>query len=332
MPKPSAVPTWNTDGTNRTTPTGGQIATGIVVGEAANSSRMNYLLNLIGQWLSWIDAGVLTGVSYVASGVITAGGLLTALAGLAVTGAVTISTTLSTGGLATLNSLVVSTTTTLTGALTAAAGSFTTLASSGLSTLNSLVVSTTATITGALTGAAATFSGLITANAGVTAGANQHVTVSGTGQYKRDSNGRFIGAHRAGLIASTTTKNSATVLRTADGLLFTDVSEVNQAVLNIELCPWERLTTIVVYGRNGSSGLFTATLKSRIYSISGAPTAADVDSDSSSGSPGAYSVATLLVSSPTDYTPGEVEVLTIQFDGGGDDVEFHGILIRCDVV
>lgn len=101
MAKPASVPTWNTDGTNRTTPTGGQIATGIASGEAANSSRMNYLLNLIGQWLTWVDAGILTGVSFVSSGIITSGGLLTALAGLAVTGAVTISTTLGVTGLIT---------------------------------------------------------------------------------------------------------------------------------------------------------------------------------------------------------------------------------------
>lgn len=154
MPKPSAVPTWNTDGTNRTTPTGGQIATGIVFGEAANSSRMNYLLNLIGQWLTWLDAGVLTGVSFVASGVITAGGLLTALAGLAVTGAVTISTTLGVTGAATLGSLIV----------TAAA-----------------TVGTTLGVTG-----------LITATAGLTAGANTHVTVSGTGLFKHGSVETFL--------------------------------------------------------------------------------------------------------------------------------------------
>lgn len=39
-------------------------------------------------------------------------------------------------------------------------------------------------ISGLLTSAAITASGLVTANAGVTAGANQHVTVSGTGRYK----------------------------------------------------------------------------------------------------------------------------------------------------
>ena len=61
MAKPSTVPEWNTDGTNRSTPTAGQTATGIQAGEAAVSSRMNYLLNLIGQWCSYLSAGALEG-------------------------------------------------------------------------------------------------------------------------------------------------------------------------------------------------------------------------------------------------------------------------------
>lgn len=122
MPKPSAVPTWNTDGSNRTTPTGGQIVTGIVAGEAANSSRMNYLLNLIGQWLSWIDAGVLTGVSFVASGVLTAGGLLTGLAGLSITGAAAISGAVTAASASISGNATVGGTLTSTGLITATAG------------------------------------------------------------------------------------------------------------------------------------------------------------------------------------------------------------------
>ncbi len=66
----------------------------------------------------------------------------------------------------------------------------TTLATTGAATLNSLAVTAAATVgttlgvTGTSTVAAVTASGLITANAGVTAGANQHVTVSGTGKFK----------------------------------------------------------------------------------------------------------------------------------------------------
>ncbi len=49
-------------------------------------------------------------------------------------------------------------------------------------------------IAGALTAAAATFSGLITASAGVTAAANQHVTVSGTGRFKHGDMVRTVTA------------------------------------------------------------------------------------------------------------------------------------------
>jgi len=74
----------------------------------------------------------------------------------------------------------------LTGAhsVSGALSALSTLSSGALATLHSLAVTNATTLTGALAAAAATFSGLVTANAGVTAGANQHVTVSGTGEFK----------------------------------------------------------------------------------------------------------------------------------------------------
>lgn len=98
MAKPTEIPEWNSGGTNRTTPTGGQKAAGIASGETSNSSRMNWVLYWLYQWVVWLDAGVLTGVSYVASGIVTVGGLLTASAGLALTGALTMTGNLAVTG------------------------------------------------------------------------------------------------------------------------------------------------------------------------------------------------------------------------------------------
>lgn len=66
--------------------------------------------------------------------------------------------------------------------------SVTTLATTGAATIG-----TTLGVTGLITATAGmTADGLVTANAGVTAAANQHVTVSGTGRYKRGSLTRKI--------------------------------------------------------------------------------------------------------------------------------------------
>lgn len=72
MAKPSALPRWNTDGTNRTTPTSGQMDTGIVSGELAVSSRMNWLLYTSYLWHKWIDDGVWTAVSLALTGALSA--------------------------------------------------------------------------------------------------------------------------------------------------------------------------------------------------------------------------------------------------------------------
>lgn len=79
--KPSAIVEWNTAGTNRTTPTGGQISTGIAAGEVANSSRMNYLLNLLGLWTAYLNDGAFTGAHTFGS-TVGVTGLITATAGL----------------------------------------------------------------------------------------------------------------------------------------------------------------------------------------------------------------------------------------------------------
>ncbi len=79
--KPSSIVRWGTDQTNETEPTSGQKDTGIVFGEAANSSRMNWILRTLGLWTSYLNDGDLTGAHTFGS-TVSVTGLLTALAGL----------------------------------------------------------------------------------------------------------------------------------------------------------------------------------------------------------------------------------------------------------
>lgn len=59
MAKPGTTPTWNTDATNRTTPSGGQLATGFTSGQTIISSYFNYLFFWITSWLVFLD-GIFT--------------------------------------------------------------------------------------------------------------------------------------------------------------------------------------------------------------------------------------------------------------------------------
>lgn len=132
--KPSSVPVWNTGGDNNTEPSSGKKITGWTVGEQPPSDYFNWLFKLIGEWCQYLSDGALTGAITMAST-------------LGVTGAVTFASTLG-----------------VTGAVTLAS----TLAVTGAVTLSSTLSVT----------------GLITATAGLTAGSNTHVTVSGTGRFK----------------------------------------------------------------------------------------------------------------------------------------------------
>lgn len=53
--KPSTLPRWNTDGTNRTTPAAGKLDTGWPVSAPAISSEWNWWQNLVYQWVQWLD-------------------------------------------------------------------------------------------------------------------------------------------------------------------------------------------------------------------------------------------------------------------------------------
>lgn len=56
MAEPADLPRWSTDESNESTPTSGQMDTGIVSGEAANSSRMNWLLRTIYEWILYFQS------------------------------------------------------------------------------------------------------------------------------------------------------------------------------------------------------------------------------------------------------------------------------------
>lgn len=68
MPEPSTQPVWNTDATNRTTPSGGLQASGYVTNAIPTSGNLNWWKNLVYQWIGWFRT------------VITANGGITAVA------------------------------------------------------------------------------------------------------------------------------------------------------------------------------------------------------------------------------------------------------------
>lgn len=59
MPKPTTLPRWNTDGTNRTAPSSGKMDTGFILNDKPTSGNFNWILYYIYSWLLWLD-GLLT--------------------------------------------------------------------------------------------------------------------------------------------------------------------------------------------------------------------------------------------------------------------------------
>ena len=56
--KPVSLPVWNTDATNRTTPSGGKQAAGFSLNEAPSSSFQNWWQNLVYQWVNYLNAPI----------------------------------------------------------------------------------------------------------------------------------------------------------------------------------------------------------------------------------------------------------------------------------
>lgn len=67
MAKPTVLPQWNTDGTNRVTPSSGQQSTGWTVGQAPPSSWFNWLAYHTYNWLLWCQAEVLSAADIAAA-------------------------------------------------------------------------------------------------------------------------------------------------------------------------------------------------------------------------------------------------------------------------
>lgn len=59
--KPGATPNWNTDGTNRTTPSAGELAAGYAVNQVPSSSKLNWWMNTVYQWIQYFADQVFSG-------------------------------------------------------------------------------------------------------------------------------------------------------------------------------------------------------------------------------------------------------------------------------
>ncbi len=134
----------------------------------------------------------------------------TSLVQMSSTGVLTASNTVA-------NAVVLSSTLAVTGAVTLAS---LVAASSTVAVTGAVTVSTTLGVTGAATlSSTLGVTGLITATAGLTAAANQHVTVSGTGKFKHGTRTLVIPALPSGQIAGSLTKAALSQQVAGDSLV-----------------------------------------------------------------------------------------------------------------
>jgi hypothetical protein len=61
MAKPTVLPRWNTDASNRTTPSSGQLDTGWTLDQVPPSSYLNWFMFYVYSWLLWLDGLFTTG-------------------------------------------------------------------------------------------------------------------------------------------------------------------------------------------------------------------------------------------------------------------------------
>lgn len=149
--KPSDAGRFAVDGSdvnavNISAPSSGLRGTGFPNNYVPPAGEFNYLENIHYRWQQWLNDGDCAFHNLSASGTFAATGNATLGGTVGITGNTTVGGTLG--------------------------------------VTSNETVGGTLGVTGAATVAAVTASGLITANAGVTAGANQHVTISGTGLLK----------------------------------------------------------------------------------------------------------------------------------------------------
>ncbi len=222
-------------------------------------------------------------------------------------------TTLATTGAATLNSAVVTTSATV-GTTLAVTGTSTLAAvnASGLVAMaGAATVGTTLGVTGAATlGSTLGVTGLITATAGVTAAANQHLTVSGTGIVKHGSRTIYVpGAACEPLLSTSTFTRGATGPYTLN-----DTHVVFLRLPDPCVVVGARLQSITVYiETSGNTGTRGVSLVENGFNLVGS-TVIGSDTDATTSN------AVTLVISAMPYTIVDAKIYSLIFDLYDDDI------------
>jgi hypothetical protein len=179
---------------------------------------------------------------------------------------------------------------------------------------------TTLGVTGASTQAAITASGLITANAGVTLGANQNLTLSGTGYIKHGSRTQIFAGNEFRVITN------GAVLGT-DYELSNHIKKVNAsgvtltAVLTLPFPVGTRITNIQWYVQQGIGvGTYTARRVNVTTNVG-----ADIESDTDSTASATFNFAT-----STDFTFAADNAYYLIWDATGQNDFVHGVIITYD--
>lgn len=158
---------------------------------------------------------------------------------------------------------------------------------------SSLSVGTTLGVTGASTQAAITASGLITANAGMTAGANQHVTVSGTGKLKYGTLVLSI----PGWSFQNDTGSAGNIYSSTLGCVFSGPGASASVFAGISLPVGARVTAVRAFIKDNATGSTTVT--AAFLSLTSGAVATTIASSSASAGSGANQTLTISPSATT---------------------------------
>ncbi len=181
---------------------------------------------------------------------------------------------------------------------------------------------------GALVGAHS-FSGLITATAGLTAAANQHVTVSGTGQHKHGARTIAIPASEFYLVnpvsGAAVAYTHVNILDTANAQ-YSWPSAAGTFVANVPMVTMKRITAVRIYYAVGASGTCTPEVRVKSVPSNGTPTSVWGGSgDSSNGG-----VEYQEVIAGFDATVADGHFLQLRLEVTTTDNRIHGALITYD--
>ncbi len=161
---------------------------------------------------------------------------------------------------------------------------------------------------------AATFSGLVTASAGMTAAANQHVTVSGTGEFKHGDRTKNLSIHSG----SGTMVYSVGAIRPVTG-----AGEVWAVDLGLAFQVGDRIKSIVYYFDPAGTGSISFQLFKRTLSSGGDSAVATASSTAG----GSYQSVT---SSSINYTLVSTEGCFLLFTSGQAADAFYAATITYD--